>query len=101
MTPEAEPDGNYGYFHSSAADGGSNFTSYRNADADAALEAGRYGLTEEARQEAYYRFQEIIYDDVARDFLFYPDTLVAKNINLKGVQLASLYMYMEQWYLEG
>lgn len=100
MTPEAEPDGNFGYFHSSAADGGSNFTSYKNPEADKALEEGRYGLTQESRREAYHRFQEIIHEDVARDFLFYPETLIAVNSKLKGVQLASLYMYMEQWYLE-
>lgn len=100
MTPEAEPDGNFGYFHSSAADGGSNFTSYKNAEVDQALEDGRYGLDQEVRKEAYHRFQEIIHDDVARDFLFYPETLVAANSKLKGLQLSSLYMYMEQWYFE-
>ena len=100
MTPEAEPDGNFAYFHSSNAETGSNFTSYKSAEADKALEEGRYGLTQEERKEAYHRFQEIIHEDVARDFLFYPETLVAVNSRLKGVQLASLYMYMEQWYLE-
>lgn len=100
MTPEPEPDGNFAYFHSMNAESGSNFTAYINPEADALLEAGRYGLTQEERQEAYYKLQEILHEDVARDFLVYPQTIVAANSRVKGLQLASLYMYMEQWYID-
>lgn len=76
----------FGPFHSSEAlaEGGSNYGSYADDDADAALEAGRSTNDEDERAEAYADFQEAIAEDPPYVFVSYLDAVNAVPENLEG-----------------
>lgn len=99
MTPEPEPDGIYAYFHSSNAERGSNFNVFRNEEVDRLLDLGRTSSYQE-RKDAYFRIQEILKEEVARHFLFYPEDIWVTKGNLKGLPVAEPYQYINEWYYE-
>jgi len=96
-----EPDDIWSYFHSSNAEAGSNFNVYRNPDADRLLDLARTSVDPEERRQAFFDVQQLLHDDVARDFLFYPNEIYAMKDTLHGVPVSTLpYPYVEQWGYE-
>jgi peptide/nickel transport system substrate-binding protein len=67
---ESDP---YEVWHSSqSADRGSNFVSFKNAEADTLIERARMEFDAEKRRALYWRLQEILHDEQPYTFLFYP-----------------------------
>ena len=95
-----EPDDIWAYFHSSNTAKGSNFNNYRNPEVDRLLDLARSSQDRGARRNAYFKIQEILHDDVARDFLFYPNEIYAMKSGLRGVPVTGPYPYVEQWHWE-
>jgi peptide/nickel transport system substrate-binding protein len=95
-----EPDDIWAYFHSSNTAKGSNFNNYRNPEVDRLLDLARSRQDRGARRNAYFKVQEILHDDVARDFLFYPNEIYAMKSGLRGVPVTGPYPYVEQWHWE-
>jgi ABC-type transport system substrate-binding protein len=95
-----EPDDIWAYFHSSNTAKGSNFNNYRNPEVDRLLDLARSSQDQGARRNAYFKIQEILQDDVARGFLFYPNEIYAMKSGLRGVPVTGPYPYVEQWHWE-
>ncbi|MDA2805602.1 ABC transporter substrate-binding protein [Nocardiopsis suaedae] len=100
----------FGPFHSSEAlaDGGSNYGSYADDDADAALEAGRSTNDEDERADAYADFQEAIAQDPPYVFVSYLDAVNAVPENLVGPEERTLahhgygfFWNAEEWSYSG
>ncbi|MDB4896103.1 MAG: extracellular solute-binding protein family 5 [Firmicutes bacterium] len=100
MTPEPEPDGIYAYFHSSNAEKGSDFNVFRNQEVDKLLDEARTSADQGKRKQDYFRIQEILQDEAARHFLFYPEDIFAVKSNLKGIKVSEPYQYINDWYYQ-
>ncbi|HEX2315915.1 MAG TPA: ABC transporter substrate-binding protein [Thermomonospora sp.] len=88
-----DPDSSvYGPFHSSEAldKGGSNYGTYANADADAALERGRGTLDPVERKKAYEDFQKALIEDPPFVWITYLKTLNAVPAKLTGPKQRTL-----------
>jgi len=73
-------------WHSSqAADRGSNYVSFKNAEADKLIEQARTEFDQEKRKQLYWRFQEIIQDEQPYTFLFYPQETAAYQKRFQNV----------------
>lgn len=57
-------------WHTESYNGGSNYVGFGNAETDKLIDAIRYENDEEARNEMYYKIQEIIHDEAPYIFLF-------------------------------
>lgn len=78
-----------------------NFISYQNEKVDRLLEKGRRTFDREKRKKAYYRFQEILAEDLPYLFLYVPDALqiVDKRIqNIKPEPIGIGYN-LHEWYV--
>jgi ABC-type transport system substrate-binding protein len=64
------------------------------------LDLARSSQDQGARRSAYFKVQEILQDDVARGFLFYPNEIYAMKNGLRGVPVTGPYPYVEQWHWE-
>lgn len=73
-------------WHSSSIDGGSNYVSFKNAEADKLIEAARLEFDPEKRSALYRAFQEILYDQQPYTFLFYPQEAAALHKRFQNVQ---------------
>jgi peptide/nickel transport system substrate-binding protein len=82
-----DPDG-FDVWHSSRMNGGLNFVSYADAEADACLEAARSTFDQAERKKRYDRFQEILHRDQPYCFLFVPYTLSAVHKRFRGIEPA-------------
>jgi peptide/nickel transport system substrate-binding protein len=98
-----DPDINYKYWHSSQIQAGFNVGSYRNAEVDRLLEAGRYTFDQEERRAIYARFQRELHDDPPGIFLFWTDYLVGVNERFKGVRIspAGPFASILEWHVDG
>lgn len=74
----------YASFHSSMHGEGGNMSFYSNPEVDELLDRGRTATDPEVRKEAYYKVQEIVWDEVPCIFLQCPEELYAYNCNLKN-----------------
>ena len=80
-----DPD-QFSIWHSSEIrEGGYNFVSYKNAEADNLLEEGRRTFDTKKRKEIYGRFQEIIARDAPYCFLYVPEALPAVHSRFQGI----------------
>lgn len=97
MTPVADPDGIYAYFHSSNGLSGSNFTVYENPLVDELLERGRVTVDVDERVEIYHEIQRLIAEDVPRVFLAYPQSLMALRDRVEGVEVSDPWTWSHTW----
>ncbi len=82
----ADPD-LYQLFHSSqAVAGGSNYVSFKNAEADQILTAYRREFDKDKRVALYNRLQEIIHDEAPYAFLYMPKTINAYSRRFRDVR---------------
>jgi peptide/nickel transport system substrate-binding protein len=81
----ADPD-LYQIWHSSQAiPGGSNYVSFKNAEADGILVAYRREFDKKKRIALYWRLQEIIHDEAPYAFLYMPKTIHAYSRRFRNV----------------
>ncbi len=59
-------------FHTSSYNGGSNYTGFGDDQTDALIDSIRVTLDEDKRAEMNHRFQQILHDECAYIFLYYP-----------------------------
>ena len=71
-------------FHSSMHGEGGNMSFYTNPEVDRLLDLGRSSTDPEVRKDAYYKVQEIVWNEVPCVFLQCPEDLYAYNSNLKN-----------------
>ena len=71
-------------FHSSMHGEGGNMSFYSNPELDELLELGRSSTDPDVRKDAYYKVQEIVWDEVPCIFLQCPEDLYAYNSSLKN-----------------
>ena len=79
--------GLYPVFHSSQFPPNSNRAFYNNPTVDKLLIDARQATDPKARLELYRQAEQIIMDDAAWLFLFYPKQVVLTRANVKGVEL--------------
>ena len=78
----------YQIWHSSSiANRGSNYVSFRSAEADRLIEEARTEFDPEKRRQLYWRWQEIIYDEHPYTFLFVPNDAFAYHKRLQNVKV--------------
>ncbi|MFH1134611.1 MAG: peptide-binding protein [Pseudomonadota bacterium] len=65
-----------------------NFISYGNPEVDRLIDQGRYTFDQAERQKAYFRFQEILREDVPCVFLYIPDALPVASSRIMGIKPA-------------
>ena len=76
----------YQVWHSSAAKEGSNYMSFKNAEADRLLEQARLEFNDEKRKQLYWRWQEIVQDEQPTTFLYYQQEPAAYSKRFQNVQ---------------
>jgi len=92
----------YDVWHSSkTGEAGLNFVSFRNAQADALLEAGRSTFDNDLRKKHYWCFQEILAEELPYIFLYVPDALNAVHSRFRGIEVAPLGIdhNFPEWYV--
>ncbi len=87
-------------WHSSSRDGGSNYISFANAEADRILEAARVEFDADKRNALYRRFHWILHEEQPYTFLWVPArrTLIHKRIH--GVQASLLFWHFADWWVD-
>ena len=96
-----DPD-QYDIWHSTKTDEKElNFITYKNPEVDQLLEQGRHTFSMEKRKESYYRFQEIIADDVPYIFLYVPYALPIVNSRFKNIKPSPIGIRynINKWYV--
>jgi peptide/nickel transport system substrate-binding protein len=92
----------YQIFHSSSiANRGSNWVSFRNAEADHLLEQARLEFDPEKRKQMMWRWQEIIHEEQPYTFLFYAQEAAAYQKRFQNVEwLPNRPGYdLNQWFV--
>jgi len=104
LGPDSDP---YPFWHSSQIGTTKlNFSGFSNKEVDKLLEQARTTSDKKLRQKNYQRFQQIIIDDVPVIFIFRPDSLLAVNSKVKGVEENNLIsssdklFQLKNWYLK-
>jgi len=93
---DPEPDF-YDNFHTGAV---RNFVGYSSPEMDAALDAGRVALDDEARAAAYATMQEVFATDVPQVFYNRPIPYMVGAENLHDVEITNYLTRFEQVWLE-
>ena len=83
-----DPDPTDVWHSSKTREGELNFISFRNKEVDRLIEEAKYTFDQEVRQKAYYRFQEILHEEVPYVFLYIPDALPAASSRIIGIKPA-------------
>jgi peptide/nickel transport system substrate-binding protein len=76
----------YQVWHSSAANGGSNFANFRNPEADHLLEMARQEFDPEKRKQLYSQWQDIFQDEQPVTFLYYFQEPAAYSKRFQNVE---------------
>ena len=82
LEPRNDP---FQVWHSTQVNGGSNFVSFRNPEADQILEAARRESDESKRVELYHRFNEILVEEQPYTMLFYRYNLSLVSKRFGGI----------------
>jgi len=86
---------------SSAANGGSNYVSFANVEADHIMEQARLEFDSEKRKQLYWRLQEIIHEEQPYTFLWYPEEVAAYHKRFQSVKWLPLRpgYDLSQWFV--
>jgi len=87
----------YQIWHSSQIEKGSNYTGFKNEEADRIMEEARTVFDKERRTQLYNRFHEIIYDEQPYTFLYTGASLLARDRRFKNVQVYKLGVDFLEW----
>ena len=85
----ADPDP-YGLLHSSMAQNGSNYASYKNPDVDKLLDEGRSSTDRKARTKLYNQVHRIVHEDMPYTVLYAPYGHYAWSRRLRAVNPADI-----------
>lgn len=95
LTPESDP---YQIWHSSQAQGGSNYVGFNNAEADEIIETARRTFDPEQRTRMFRRFHEIMHEEQAYTFLFCTQALAAVDKRFRGVTVYPMGFDQREWW---
>lgn len=90
------------YFSCSAAQSGNNIPNYCSEELDELMREGRRALTLDDQIEAYAEMQEFLAEELPYLYLWYPDILTAKNVQLEGfpeITAATAFQHAVDWYV--
>ncbi len=96
----------YILWHSTQADGGYNFTNFRDSEADQLLENGRRATNPNERKILYNQFQDLFASEVPAVVLYYPRYVVAIAKTINGVEAdtidtpADRFRGISRWYIQ-
>lgn len=96
-TPDVSP-----YYESAAAEGGQNIPGYQSAELDEILSQGRAATTETEQVEVYGRMQEYLAQELPYLYLWYPDTITVRSVQLGGMletNNPAAFQYAAEWYV--
>ncbi|HQA04097.1 MAG TPA: peptide-binding protein [Thermodesulfovibrio thiophilus] len=92
----------YDIFHSSKTKHGEfNFVSYSNPYVDRLIEQARGILNRDERKKLYFKIHKLITEDQPYTFLYVPDTIIAVNKRIKGIEPAPAGIWHNYifWYV--
>jgi peptide/nickel transport system substrate-binding protein len=96
----------YAFWHSSqTGDEGFNIANFVNKEVDELLEDARLVADQNERKEKYFRFQEIIAEEVPAIFMYSPLYTYMQSGNVKGFAVRDIllprdrFANVEEWYL--
>ena len=95
LTPESDP---YQIWHSSQAQGGSNYVGFNHAEADEIIETARRTFDAEQRTRMFRRFHEIMHEEQAYTFLFCTQALAAVDKRFRGVTVYPIGFDQREWW---
>lgn len=90
------------YFSCSAARSGNNIPNFCSEALDAVMDAGRAALTLEEQIEVYAAMQAYLAEELPYLYLWWPDILTAKAVNLQGfpeITAATAFQHAVDWYV--
>ena len=96
LDPEQDP---YQIWHSSQAEGGSNYPGLKNAEVDRLLEEARVEFEQPKRVEMYRRLSEIIHEEQPYTFLFCTQVRAAMDKRFENVKVYRLGMDAREWWV--
>jgi peptide/nickel transport system substrate-binding protein len=90
----------YQIFHSSQiADRGSNFISFRSAEADRLTETARMTLDAQKRNALYHQFHRLLHREQPYTFMFARESLRVVSKRVKGTQVHKMGMFPMDWWI--
>ena len=94
---ESDP---YQIWHSSSiADQGSNFISFRNAEADRLMELARRTIDTGKRNALFHQFHRLIAEEQPYTFLWAPESLRVMSPRVKGATVHKLGVDWREWWI--
>jgi peptide/nickel transport system substrate-binding protein len=105
ITLGVDPDP-YVFWHSSQAEKGLNLSGYESDDADKLLEDARHIVEENKRKELYFKFQDMIAQDVPAIFIYSTKYSYVQSKDIKGFDQRVIYYPSDrfskigEWYLK-
>lgn len=97
----------FAFWHSSQKkESGLNLSLYDNLEVDKLLEEARQETDQEIRAEKYYKFQELVTEDIPVIFLYSPNYLYLHNNSVQGVELNNIvipsnrFNGIEEWFVK-
>lgn len=87
-------------WQSSSIDGGSNYVSFANPEADRIMLAARGEPNDERRNELYRRFGRILYDEQPYTWMYVRPQLSLFSKRIKGVEDSLLGWVFEDWWVD-
>lgn len=87
----------YQLWHSSQADSGSNYISFRNSEADEILEKARREFDDDKRAKLYHRFHEILHEEQPYTFLYANPELKAVSRRFTNVNVYLMGLDIKEW----
>jgi peptide/nickel transport system substrate-binding protein len=89
----------YEIWHSSQSKDGSNFISFKNAQADALIERARATLDDAARNELYRKLGRLLYDEAPYVFLYSRPSLDAVRTRVQGLRASVAWYDLQDVWL--
>jgi len=89
----------YQLWHSSQAEKGSNYTGFKNEEADRLMEQARLEFDPVKRAALYHRFDEILYEEQPYTFLFSLEDIEAVSKRFHGVKLYPMGLDPREWWV--
>jgi peptide/nickel transport system substrate-binding protein len=91
----------YQLWHSSQAREGSNFCSFKSAEADRIIERARVEFNEDRRVALYHRFNRIVHEEQPYTFLFCNPSLVVASRRFGNVKVHTKGLNITEWTVKG
>lgn len=91
----------YQLWHSSQAGEGSNFCSFKSAEADRIIERARVEFNEDRRVALYRRFNRIVHEEQPYTFLFCNPSLVVASRRFGNVKVHTKGLNITEWTVNG